>query len=98
MEFKQDLLFNRQLRVHREEPGFEECFQAVNAQVGLAILPIWSAFLGLPTNSPLAALVLTLTVENFFLQITEENLNMDWLQNYVQGLHKMVKQFQHSQV
>ncbi|MEO1435584.1 MAG: TetR/AcrR family transcriptional regulator [Bacteroidota bacterium] len=98
VEFKQDLLFNRQLRVHREKPGFEACFQAVNAQVGLAILPIWSAFLGLPSNSPLASLVLTLTVENFFLQITADNLNMKWLQNYVQGLRQMVRQFQHSRV
>ncbi|MEM6726533.1 MAG: TetR/AcrR family transcriptional regulator, partial [Bacteroidota bacterium] len=96
--FKEDLLFNRQLRIHREEPGYEACFQKVNAQVGIAILPIWSAFLGLPVNSPLAALVLNLTIENFFLQITEDNLNMEWLQNYVQGLRQMVRQFQHSQV
>jgi len=90
---KLDLLFNRQLRIHRQNKDFATCFEQTNQHVGNAILGIWASMLGLTENSYLAALVLKLSLENFYLQITEETLNQEWLSAYFQQLQEMVKEF-----
>ena len=79
LNFKEDLLFNRQLRVHREVPKYRTCLEKSSEEVGTAILGIWSEHLGLRDNSPLAMMVLNLTIENFYLQITDETLRSEFL-------------------
>jgi len=96
VEAKQDLLFNRQLRINRNIPAFKECFEKSSEEVGRAILGIWSDMLGLNGNSHLALIVLKLSFENFYLQITEETLTYDWLVEYVNELKKMVHAFQNN--
>lgn len=98
LEFKQDLLFNRQLRVHRDVPAFKTCFEKANAFVGGAIVQLWANELGLRDQSHLAGLVLNLSMENFFLQITEDTLTYEWLSQYVFDLKKMVAAFQQQQI
>lgn len=93
IQFKEDLFFNRQLRVHRAVAVFKQCMEQSNAQVAGAIIDIWAEALGLSKQTQLAALVLNLSFENFFLQITEENMNYTWLSNYVKELKTMVKAF-----
>ena len=93
VEHKVDLLFNRQLRIHRENPEFQRCFTKTNEIVGASILALWSRELGLSDNSYLARLVLKLSMENFFLQITDETLNKRWLHDYFAQLRMMVKEF-----
>lgn len=90
---KQDLLFNRQLRIHRQNAAFESCFMQVNEIVAGAITGIWAQALGLSGNSNLANMVLELSIENFYLQITEDTLTFDWLQQYLQRLQNMVQAF-----
>lgn len=90
---KEDLLFNRQLRVYRENPAFMKCLEETNEIFGQAIMGVWAQGLGLEYNSYLAALVLKLSIENFYLQITEETLNVPWLQNYFQEIREMVQAF-----
>ena len=74
--FREDLLFNRRLRVHRDQPRYATCFQTSSMEVGEAIIGIWSEALGLQGNSHLAMMVMQLTLENFYLQITEETLTL----------------------
>jgi AcrR family transcriptional regulator len=93
LEVKQDLLFNRQLRVHRHNPQFKICFETASKTVGNAILGIWADALGLTNSSHLAEIVLNLSLENFFLQLTEETFTYDWLVNYIHELKKMVIAF-----
>lgn len=94
IENKIDLLFNRQLRVHRNIPSFKECFESANTEVGGAILGIWADMLGLSENSHLASIILNLSLENFYLQITEETMTFEWLENYVSDLQAIVRAFQ----
>jgi AcrR family transcriptional regulator len=91
--FKQDLLFNRQLRVHRDNPAFQRCFEKASSEVGEAIAHIWSELLGLRDNVPLALLVLNLSLENFYLQLTDATLHYEWLLEYVQNLQSLVRRF-----
>ncbi|GAB2603394.1 TetR/AcrR family transcriptional regulator [Spirosoma areae] len=94
LDVKQDLFFNRQLRIHRYVLEFRRCFEKSSEEVGNAILSIWAEMLGLTDNSDLAQLVLDLSLENFYLQLTEETLSYEWLVNYVNDLKTMVKAFQ----
>ncbi len=43
-------------------------------------------------------MVLMLTMENFYLQITEETLTYEWLENYIFQLQNMVQAFKKGQV
>jgi AcrR family transcriptional regulator len=97
VEVKQDLLFNRQLRINRNFSQFKQCFEKASKEVGEAILGIWADMLNLKDNSYLARIVLNLSIENFYLQITEETLTYEWLFNYVQELQVMVKEFENNE-
>ncbi|MEM7374118.1 MAG: TetR/AcrR family transcriptional regulator [Bacteroidota bacterium] len=89
LEHKQDLLFNRQLRINRTNPRFFQCFQEASKEVAEAILGIWAEGLGMTDHSSLALMVLNLSMENFYLQITEETLTYEWLEAYFQQLQAM---------
>ena len=93
IKFKEDLLFNRQLRVHRNNSAFEKCFQQTSMEVSGAILQIWTKELELTDHSKLSLMILEWSLENFYFQITEETLNYEWLKNYFIKLKKLVKEF-----
>lgn len=93
LEHKQDLLFSRQLRIHRDNAAFEKCFCRTNEISIPNFIPIWSAMIGLENNQKLAGTVLNLSMENFFLQITEDTLQEAWLHNYIDTIRNMVLQF-----
>lgn len=96
LEFPTDLFFNRQLRIHRSRPDFAACFQQSSMEVGEAIIGIWAEALGLVGKNHLAQLVLNLTLENFYLQITPETFTYEWLEKYVRDLQILTKSFQDS--
>jgi AcrR family transcriptional regulator len=93
LEHKIDLLFNRQLRIHREIKKFENCFNQINQVSIPAILPLWKQIIGLSENTALAQVVLSLSLENFYLQITDETLNESWLVTYFASIRQMVRHF-----
>jgi len=93
IEHKIDLLFNRQLRVHRENSDFKNCFLRTNEISIPVLLPIWKEIMGMKDNNYLAKMVLMLSIENFFLQITEKTLNEAWLSEYFFEIKKMVDLF-----
>lgn len=93
MEHKIDLLFNRQLRIHRENSAFEKCFTEINQNTIPALLPVWKRIIGLNENSSLAQMVLLLSLENFYLQITDETLTESWLSGYFATIRQMVSHF-----
>ena len=47
LEAKSDLLFDRQLRVHRDNPEFRRCFEHANTIVVEAFTGIWAEAFGL---------------------------------------------------
>jgi hypothetical protein len=53
--------------------------------------------IGLSENTSLAQMVLTLSLENFYLQITDETLNESWLKTYFSNIRQMVAHFSHPQ-
>lgn len=90
IEVKQDLLFNRQLRIHRTIESYRLCFEKSNKLVGEAFIALWAKELGLVENMSLAKVLLGLALENFYLQLTEETLNYDWLSAYFGDIKRLV--------
>ncbi|MEL7251271.1 MAG: TetR/AcrR family transcriptional regulator [Bacteroidota bacterium] len=93
---KEDLLFNRQLRIHRENPQYDSCIESVSSIANPAIIGIWSKIIDLGDQSYLAALVFRLGIENFYLRITAENLNHAWLKDYFAEFKKLVRAFRNA--
>jgi AcrR family transcriptional regulator len=87
---KTDILFNRHLRVHRDNAVYKKCFLEANQPIEEALLPIWTAALGLTTKKNLSKIILNLTIENFYLQVTDTNLTHEWLVSYFDEIKKMV--------
>jgi AcrR family transcriptional regulator len=93
LEAKQDLLFNRQLRVNRTNPAFKQCFEKANQLVGNAFLEVWAKEIGLENKPKLAEIFFGLVLENFYLQTTVETLTYEWLSDYFKNIRLMVTEF-----
>ena len=96
LEHKTDLLFNRQLRIHRSNQEFRRYLDHIMHFSVQGLLPVWKNIIALSEHGTLAQMVLHLSLENFYLQITEETLNREWLREYFAGIRKMVLLFKQS--
>lgn len=88
-----DLLFSRQLRVHREVEIYRSCFEQSNAEVAEAFMELWAKELGLEGRMALARDFFFHALENFYLRITPEDLNEQWLRAYFAESKQLVAQF-----
>jgi len=96
LEHKVDLLFNRQLRIYRNRPEFKEYLDHIIQFSVHGLLPVWKNIISLSENGALAQMVLHLSLENFYLQITDETLNESWLKAYFANIRQMVFLFKQS--
>ncbi|MCA0959701.1 TetR/AcrR family transcriptional regulator [Muricauda ruestringensis] len=96
IEHKIDLLFNRQLRIHRSHPEFKKYLDRIFQFSVQGLLPVWKNIISLSENGALAQMVLHLSLENFYLQITDETLNESWLKAYFADIRQMVFLFKQS--
>jgi AcrR family transcriptional regulator len=90
VEHKLDLLFNRQLRIHRHVEILRSCFERAHEISMPAFQKVWSKVIELPEDSQLSSLVLHLAIENFYIQLTPENINREWLMSYFGRLIEMI--------
>lgn len=93
IEHETDLLFNRQLRIHRTQAEFNNCLLKTNQISENAISKVWSEILGLETEPFLAELIYKLAIENFLLRITQESITKEWLVGYFNELKSLVSAF-----
>ena len=91
LEHKIDLFFNWQLRIHRENDEFKTCFLKTNEISLPSLLPVWQKIMGLTENNYLAKMVLMLSIENFFLQITNDTLNEAWIIAYFDKIKETIR-------
>jgi AcrR family transcriptional regulator len=91
IEHKSDLLFNRQLRVNRENKVFAKILEESNRIVGGVFVAIWIRDLSLNITQKQIEGIFELALENFYLQINAENLNYDWLSAYFSNLKRIIQ-------
>lgn len=94
VEHKIDLLFNRQLRIHRDHKSFAETLLKSDAMVGNSFVMVWVKDLNLQLTQQQLNAIFELALENFFLQINAENLNREWLADYFRNLKRIALHFQ----
>ena len=75
----------------RQIGKFAECIKASHWPVEDAFLQIWAKSLNLEKELFLAQAFLRLMVDNFYMRITEQSMDFDWLADYLQELTSMVK-------
>jgi AcrR family transcriptional regulator len=93
LEIKQDIFFNRQLRVNNHVPEFRKCLEKVEKELEDTFLEIWSEALGLSGKPNLARMIYNIAVEKFYLQVSEETLSYEWLLKFVGESQNIVKEF-----
>jgi AcrR family transcriptional regulator len=93
MEHKIDLLFNRQLRINREQKTFATTLQQSDQLIGNAFAWVWMKDLGVKLSDKQLAGIFELGLENFYLQINAQNLNPQWLHEYFVNLKRIVRNF-----
>jgi len=91
--YKTDILFNRQLRVNNQNPLFKSCILKSHKPLENAFLDIWTKELNLDSNPAMAKMLLKIVVDNFYMRISEENLNYNWLKQYLLEIMEMTKEF-----
>jgi len=91
LTLQDDILFQRQLRIHRNIPAFKNCFEKTHQPIEAAFLNVWANAIGLDKNINLANAILKLTVDNFYLRITPKNLNKKWLIGFLNEYKNMVQ-------
>jgi AcrR family transcriptional regulator len=93
LDFKIDLLFNRQLRIHQNIKHFSDTLTQSNKIVGDAFVNVWVKDLNLKLNKKQVDSIFALALENFFLQINADNINYHWLSDYFGNLKKITSSF-----
>ncbi len=89
IEHKTDLLFNRQLRINRNNKLYNETLSKSNKIVGDAFIHVWIKELNLKLTKTKIDGIFELALENFYLQINNDNLNFDWLSEYFNNFKKI---------
>ena len=90
VEHKRDILFSQQLRFNTKVPSFENLFIQTNKLVGEAFINVWLKDLQLNLTNNQIEGIFTLALDNFFLQINEQNFTFEWLEMYFINLKKIV--------
>ena len=89
LEHKTDLLFNRQLRINRNKKLYNETLSKSNKIVGDDFKKVWIKELNLKLTKTQIDGIFELALENFYLQINNENLNFEWLSEYFNNFKKI---------
>jgi AcrR family transcriptional regulator len=93
LEHKTDLLFNRQLRINQAHEPYANTLRISNQIIGDAFVMVWLKDLNLQLSLQKLAAIFELALENFYLQISKENLNRTWLSEYFDNLKRIARNF-----
>ena len=93
VEHKTDILFNRQLRINRDNKTFLNTLEKSEKIVGNDFVMLWVRDLDLKLTHKQLEGIFTLALDNFYLSINPDNLNYQWLSDYFKNLKKIVQNF-----
>ena len=91
---KDDLLFNKQLRLNFQNPIFKKCFEKSFEKITNSYLDKWNIDIGFKEKPMLGKVILHILADNFFLQVNDENLTYQWFHEYLNNLRSVIQQIQ----
>ncbi len=94
IDHKTDLLFNRQLRINSNRSHFKDALVKSSRIIGTDLIQLWLKDTKLNLTPKQAEAVFELAMENFFLQIHQDNINKDWLLDYFDNLKRITRNFE----
>lgn len=94
VEHKTDLLFSRQLKVHPNEPSYQKVLQQTQQLIGTDFVKLWARELQWKGPMQQLEVLFALALENFYLQMSAETLQPQWLRDYFAQLASMLRVFQ----
>jgi AcrR family transcriptional regulator len=94
IEHKIDLLFNRQLRIHSNKLIFKSTLDQSNRIIGNDFVALWLKDAKLNLGIKQVESIFELALENFFLQINQDNLTREWLIAYFEKLNRITQNFE----
>lgn len=80
---KSDMLFNRQLRIKRNNLSFQLCFEHANSLVKKEILPHFAEYVGYGHDLHMASNLFTLMEDSFYSRVTEDAFHDEFLRGFV---------------
>lgn len=94
VEHKIDILFNKQLRINHHNAEFRNVLKITDT--GLAELYTFLLKTDLELNLQQKGIdsFFQLALDNFFLQINADNLNVQWLADYFDEIKRLAKSFE----
>jgi AcrR family transcriptional regulator len=84
------VLAHMQLVMNRHLPPFFEAYKQVNVKTDRAILPQWSAFIGIPDQPELALQYLEQVRDMFYSRISPHTINYEFLHALVHEAREIV--------
>ena len=94
IDHKTDLLFNRQLRINANNLIFKDVLIKSNRIIGNDFIKLWLSDTKLKLTLPQAEGLFELAMENFFLQINQDNIKQEWLVTYFDNLNRITRNFE----
>jgi len=86
LEHKVDMFFHKQVRINRNQPASKKSIEKVFKLYEDAILEKWIIFLDLGYYKIFVKKLNRFMAEHFFLSITQEEYNYEWLNNYLKEI------------
>jgi AcrR family transcriptional regulator len=98
MSIKTDLLFVRQLKLVPTNPEFTNCLMQTRGLMGADLFTLWVKEIGLENNLTAAKNFFAVARDNFFLQLSAESINYNWLSDYFGNIKKLIQQLSHAKI
>jgi AcrR family transcriptional regulator len=93
IEHKTDLLFNRQLRINANKSKLKDALIKSSEIIGKDFIKLWLRDSKLTLKPEQAEGIFELAMENFYLQINQDNINKVWLAAYFDNLNRITRNF-----
>ena len=94
VETKDDLLFSKQLRLNTQNPLIKKCFDESFHKITDSFIDKWNLAIGFEHKPMLGKVIFHILVDNFFLQVSDENLTYPWFHAYISHLRSIIQKIQ----
>ncbi|WP_281612608.1 TetR/AcrR family transcriptional regulator [Flammeovirga sp. SubArs3] len=92
IEHKTDLLFQRQLRIHQKEKQAQVVLSKSKTILGNFSEMAWAQDIYHPLTKSQLNAIFQIVIDDFYMKINEDNLNHEFLGEYMKGIQDTTKQ------
>jgi AcrR family transcriptional regulator len=89
--YREDILFHRQLRIHRQVPEYQHCIGEIMTILETPFVEVLSRMLHLPDSKSTLRLLFVFCVDHFLLRLSNLDIQAECLQQYYQEVAYLVK-------